>query len=138
MLFIKLTTFRKTSLLLLIVMLILIALPVAALADNTITPDTGGNILDSVKQAQAGDTVGGLTASASKAGNSVVTFLRTVAIIVSVVMFIVVAYALLFSPNSKTIADMKGRVGALVLALIIAFMAEQIVGTLMSWFGFKA
>lgn len=138
----------------LIIMAILIAMPVVALATpgNVVqsvnggsdlqvsassTPNVIASITDDVKKAQ-GSGVTDLQSSAETAGDSFVKFLRTIAIIVAVIMFIIVAYALLFSPNVKSIGDAKGRVGALVLAIAIAFLAEQIVGTLLSLFGYKS
>ncbi|KLU61441.1 TrbC/VIRB2 family protein [Peptococcaceae bacterium CEB3] len=132
----KRSNLRKTSIVVLVVMALLMALPVVALASNTTNTTT--NVMAGVQAAISGNSVNGLTTSAQNAGNSVVGFLRTVAIVFVVVMLIVVAYSLIWSPNVKTITDMKGRVGALVLALIVAFMAEQIVGTLMHWLGLKA
>ncbi|MDR3543315.1 MAG: hypothetical protein P4L69_20495 [Desulfosporosinus sp.] len=70
----------------------------------------------------AGSAVDTLQASAQTAGNSFIKFLRTTAIIISVIMFVVVAYSLLFSPNVKTIGDAKGRIGALVMAIGIAVL----------------
>lgn len=145
---------RKSSLIMLIIMAILIAMPVVALATpgNVVqsvnggsdlqvsassTPNVIASITDDVKKAQ-GSGVTDLQSSAETAGDSFVKFLRTIAIIVAVIMFIIVAYALLFSPNVKSIGDAKGRVGALVLAIAIAFLAEQIVGTLLSLFGYKS
>lgn len=97
----------------------------AAMADES--------IMDKVNKAQGEGTVSQLEEKASSAGDAFVKFLRNIAIIVAVIMFVLVAYALLFSPDVRTIADCKGKVGALVLAIAIAVMAEEIVGTLLSW-----
>lgn len=120
------------SITLLAVMVLFALAPVITLAADT---DTGGSITDRVNQAQGGGgTATVLDKKASDVGNSLVKSLRSIAVIVAVIMFVVVGYSLLFSPNVKTIADAKGKIGALVLAIGIAMMAEEIVGTLMSWF----
>ena len=120
------------SVILLAVMVIVTLAPVVTLAAGT---DTGGSITDRVNQAQGGGgTATVLDQKASNVGNSVVKSLRSIAVIVAVIMFVIVGYSLLFSPNVRTIADAKGKIGALVLAIAIAMMAEEIVGTLMSWF----
>lgn len=93
------------------------------------------SIMDRVNSAGGGSGVGQLEQSAMEAGDSVIGFLRNVAIIVAVIMFVVVAYGLLFSPDVRTISDCKGRVGALILAIAVAVLAEAIVGTLLHWFG---
>ena len=124
----------------LLVMALMLAMPVIALASSTTTSSTtsgGSDILQQVTAASGGSAVGSLQQSAQTAGDSFITFLRNTAIIVAVIMFVVVAYSLLFSPNVKTIGDAKGRIGALVMAIAIAVLAEQIVGTLLSWFGYK-
>ena len=90
-------------------------------------------IMDRVQDAQGTDSVSQLEGKISEAAESFITFLRNTAIIVAVVMFVLVAYALLFSPDVRTIGDCKGRVGALALAIFVAVMAEQIVGTFLSW-----
>jgi hypothetical protein len=124
---------RVTSIILLLMMAFLLVMPVVTLADNT----TSSDILNTVTDASsAGTAVNSLQASAQTAGDSFIKFLRTVAIIIAVIMFVIVAYSLLFSPNVKTIGDAKGRIGALVMAIAISVLAEQIVGTLLSWFGF--
>ena len=116
-------------------MTFLLVMPVVAYANST--PPAGTDILNTVTDASnGGSAVDTLQASAQTAGNSFIKFLRTTAIIIAVIMFVVVAYSLLFSPNVKTIGDAKGRIGALVMAIAIAVLAEQIVGTLLSWFGF--
>lgn len=141
-------TIRRTSILLLLISLFLPVMPVITLA-STPTPmnvtgskimvaDNSSDILSSVQNAESSDSVTGLTASAKTAGNSLVTFLRTVGIIVAVIALVFVGYGLWFSPNVKTITDMKGRVGALVLGIIVSFMAEQIVGTVLMWLNVKS
>lgn len=144
MVFKKQTTV-KVSIFLLISMTIFLVMPVVALASTPaqLTPTGSGakilvaDILSDVQNAQSSDSVDSLTTSAKTAGNSVVTFLRVVAIIAAVIALIFIAYGLFFSPNVKTLVDMKGRLGALVVAIIIAFMAEKIVGTLFMWLGIK-
>ena len=109
-------------------MAFLLVIPVLAYAD--------GGILNTVTGAGGGSAVNALQTSAQTAGDSFIKFLRTIAIMVAVIMFVVVSYALLFSPNTRTIADAKGKIGALVMAIAISVLAEKIVGTLLSWFGF--
>ena len=104
-----------------------LTMPATVLADN-------GNILDKVKQAQGNDSITRLETKAEDVADKFVKFLRNTAVIVAVVMFILVSYSLLFSPNVKTIAECKGKVSALVLSIAVAVMAEEIVGTLLGWF----
>ena len=119
---------RKTKIILLLAMAVLLLIPVLTYAD----------ILSDVTAASgSGTAVDALQTSAQTAGDSFIKFLRNVAIIVAVVMFVIVSYALLFSPNTKSISDAKGRIGALVMAIAIAVLAEKIVGTLLSWFGYS-
>lgn len=117
---------RKTSIIFLLTIVFLLMIPVLAYA----------GIIDDVGGAGGGSAVNALQTSATTAGDSFIKFLRTIAIMVAVIMFVVVSYALLFSPNTKSISDAKGRIGALVMAIAIAVLAEKIVGTLLSWFGF--
>ncbi|WP_018213706.1 TrbC/VirB2 family protein [Desulfitobacterium hafniense] len=133
-------TFRKIHALAMLVLTILMLMPLSALAiPQQSIPVSGhvmvADILTDVKSAQGTGAVDAVTENVKKAGDSVVTSLRVIAVVVAVIMFIIVAYGLLFSPNVKTISDMKGRVGALVLAIVIAFMAEKIVGTIFTWLG---
>ncbi|MDR3543397.1 MAG: hypothetical protein P4L69_20940 [Desulfosporosinus sp.] len=123
---------------LLLIMAFMLVMPVVAVANSTPSTSSGGtDILSTVTNASsAGSAVDSLQTSAQTAGNSFIKFLRNTAIIIAVIMFVVVAYSLLFSPNVKTIGDAKGRIGALVMAIAISVLAEQIVGTLLSWFGF--
>jgi len=93
------------------------------------------DIIEKVQTSQQGDSIGELEGQISSSANNFIRFLRTIAIIVAVIMFVLTAYSLLFSPDVRTISDCKGKVGALVAALFIAFMAEQIVATLGDWFG---
>lgn len=118
---------RRVSITFLLTLVFLLMLPVLAYAGitNDVTTASG-----------AGTAVDALQTSAQSAGDSFIKFLRTVAIIVAVVMFVVVSYSLLFSPNTKSIADAKGRIGALVMAIAISVLAEKIVGTLLSWLGY--
>lgn len=144
--FLKQTTVKKTSLLLLLMITILIVTPVIALAStSTPSPATGNkimvadgsDILTDVQNAESTDSVTSLTKSAKTAGNSLITFIRVVGVIVAVLALVFIGYGLWFSPNAKTITEMKVRVGALVLGLIVAFMAEQIVGTVLMWLNVK-
>lgn len=142
---------KRTSLILLFIQAILMITPVSAFASNQTSvvvtgpniDKTGSNIMVSdiltdVQSAQSSDSVDNLTTSAKTAGNSVVTFLRVLAVIVAVVALILVGYGLFFSPNVKTLTDMKGRLGALVIGIVVAFMAEKIVGTVFMWLGIKS
>jgi ABC-type sugar transport system permease subunit len=114
------------SIVLLVVMMLTLVVPMAFANDT---------IMDRVTAAKGTDSVTQLEERAATVGESFIKFLRNTAIIIAVIMFVIVAYALIFSPNVNTISDCKGRVGALVLAIAIAIMAEEIVGTLMGWFG---
>lgn len=127
MLFINKLKSRKTSITFLFTLAFLLMLPVLAYASIT---------SDVTSASGAGTAVGALQTSAQAAGDSFIKFLRTVAIIIAVVMFVVVSYSLLFSPNTKSIADAKGKIGALVMAIAISVLAEKIVGTLLSWLGY--
>jgi hypothetical protein len=104
----------------------------AALADNN--TGSNNNIIDRINQAKGNDSISKLEKKANDVANSFVKFLRNTAAIIAVVMFILVAYSLLFSPDVRTISDCKGKVSALVLAIAVAVMAEEIVGTLLAWF----
>lgn len=131
---------RKINALGMLVLTILILMPLSALAvPQQPIPVSGqimvADILTDVKSAQGAGAVDAVTENVKKAGDNVVTSLRIIAVVAAVIMFIFVGYGLLFSPNVKTIADMKGRVGALVLAIVIAFMSEKIVGTIFTWLG---
>ncbi|SHN66251.1 TrbC/VirB2 family protein [Desulfitobacterium chlororespirans] len=133
-------TLRKINALGMLVLTILMLMPLSVLAvPQQSIPVSGqimvADILTDVKSAQGAGAVDAVTENVTKAGDNVVTSLRIIAVVVAVIMFIFVGYGLLISPNVKTIADMKGRVGALVLAIVIAFMAEKIVGTLFNWLG---
>ena len=133
----------RVSLMLLLVVTLFSVFPVSALAvgDTYIQvaegegAGEGTGIQDRVKAAEGGTTnVTTLDKKASDVGDSFINSLRNIAIIIAVIMFVLVGYGLLFSPNVRTIADSKGKISALVLAIAIAMMAEEIVGTLMAWF----
>lgn len=133
---------KKINVLGLFALIIMMLMPLSALAatqHQQSIPVSGqimvADILTDVKSAQGAGAVDAVTENVTKAGDSVVTSLRIIAIILAVIMFIIVAFGLLFSPNVKTITDMKGRVGALVLAIVVAFMSEKIVGTIFTWLG---
>lgn len=121
---------KLATIILVLIMMLAASVPYAMADDDKPT-----TIMDRVKAAQGTDSVSQLEERAADAGESFIKFLRNTAIIIAVIMFVIVAYFLLFSPNVKTIIDCKGSVGALVLALAVAIMAEEIVGTLLAWFG---
>lgn len=100
-----------------------------------IEPAYANTIKDRVEAAKGTNSISELEGRAYEAAESFITFLRNIAIVIAVIMFVIIAYALLFSPNVKTLADCKGRVAALIIAIAVAVMAEEIVGTLMKWFG---
>lgn len=142
---IKQSAVQRTSLLILLIMTILIATPVIAIAATpTSLPGSGAkitvadsDILTDVQNAESSDSVTSLTNSAKIAGNSLVKFLRTVGVIMIVITLVLIGYGLWFSPSVKSLVDMKGRLGALVVGIIVAFMAEQIAGTILMWLGYK-
>lgn len=123
-------TLKLLTLVVLVVMLLSLLMTTAALADTS----NSNNIIDRINQAKGNDSISKLEKKANDVANSFVKFLRNTAAIIAVVMFILVAYSLLFSPDVRTISDCKGKVSALVLAIAVAVMAEEIVGTLLAWF----
>lgn len=146
--------FRLVSLVMTIVFVLMLSMPVVALASNSTSGTTSGststttngtssgdsssNILNTVQSYSDGTSaVNNLQQSATNAGDSVVKFLRTIFVIFLIIMIIVVGYALLFSPNVKSLGDAKGRIGALIVAIILVTLTEQIAGTIFSWLGYK-
>lgn len=70
------------------------------------------------------------------AGDKVVSLAREVAIVAVILIVIWMGYSLLIKKSAEGLADMKGRLGALVLALIFVFFSEQVLGALFGIFGY--
>jgi len=71
------------------------------------------------------------------AGESIVDFTREVAIVVSVLVLIWMGYSLFIKRSAEGLADMKGRMGGLIVALAFVFFTEQILGAIFGIFGVK-
>jgi type IV secretory pathway VirB2 component (pilin) len=113
---------------------VILMLVMALGATSVLASQDSGTIKDRVEAASGGGN--GLTALDEKVNEtttSAVKLLRNIAITAAVLMFIFIAYGLIFSPNINTLVDCKGRVAALVVAIAIIFLAEEIVGTLLGF-----
>ena len=79
-----------------------------------------------------------LTNTIDNAGASIIATLRQIAIIVCVLLCVWMGYSVWIKKTAEGLADIKGRLLALVIGLAFVFFAEQIIGTLLGWFGYKA
>ena len=71
------------------------------------------------------------------AGKNFVGLAREVAIVVAVIIVILMAYSLFVKKSVEGMADMKGRLGGLLIALAFVFFTEQILGAIFGLFGVK-
>lgn len=71
------------------------------------------------------------------AGTNFVKLAREVAIVVAVILVILMAYSLFVKKSVEGLADMKGRLGGLLIALAFVFFTEQILGAIFGLFGVK-
>lgn len=78
-----------------------------------------------------------LEKTVDKAGNEIVKLARDVAIVVAVIVIVWAAYSLFVKRSAEGLADMKGRMGVLLLAIALIFFTEQILGAILGMFGVK-
>ncbi|MDP4086579.1 MAG: hypothetical protein Q8934_18525 [Bacillota bacterium] len=104
---------------------------VAYAAGNSSSDSSSGSIKDAVKT-QTADSV---ATQVSTSGDSAIKLIRQVSITVVVIMLGWIGFTKFFSGNSQALADMKLRLGVLVIALIFAFKTEMVTGALLKIFG---
>ncbi|MEK5217743.1 hypothetical protein [Psychrobacillus sp. FSL H8-0487] len=78
-----------------------------------------------------------LEATIDKAGKEVVNTAREIAIVALVVLIIWMAYSLLIKKSAEGLADMKGRLGGVVIAVAFIFFTDQILGAIFGVLGVK-
>lgn len=71
------------------------------------------------------------------AGASIIDTAREIAIVLCVLVSASMGYSLWIKKTAEGLADVKGRVGALIFGLIFVFFPEQIIGTILGWLGYK-
>lgn len=72
-----------------------------------------------------------------KAGSGVIKLARDIGVVVLVVMLVWAGYSLFVKKSAEGLADMKGRLGVMILAIAFIFFSEQIIGAILSIFGVK-
>jgi hypothetical protein len=83
------------------------------------------------------NNVGELTKTVDNAGSQIVDIARQIAIVVAIVVIIWGAYSLFIKKSAEGLADMKGRMGVLFLALAMIFFTEKILGAVFGLLGVK-
>ncbi|HWO75549.1 MAG TPA: hypothetical protein VNM69_06455 [Bacillus sp. (in: firmicutes)] len=83
-------------------------------------------------QSESTDT---LTKQADSSGSDALKIIRQFAIVVVIVVLAWIGFVKFFSGDSKSLADMKGRLGVLIIALLFAFKTEMVAGSLFKLFG---
>lgn len=69
------------------------------------------------------------------AGKQIVDLAREIAIVIAVIVIIWGAYSLFVKKSAEGLADMKGRMGVLLLAIAMIFFTEKILGAIFGLFG---
>lgn len=89
------------------------------------------SLTDSIKNANTD-----LTGVVDDAGVSIVDLFRGAGIVITIVLVVWIGFTMFFSGNAQSLMNMKYRVGALVLALVLTFKTEAIVGWLFGILGY--
>lgn len=89
------------------------------------------SLKDQVKKSNIDD----LEKTVDKAGNQVVDLAREIAIVVAIIVIVWAAYSLFIKKSAEGLADMKGRMGVLLLAIAMIFFTEKILGAVFGLFG---
>lgn len=76
-----------------------------------------------------------LNSTVDKAGSSLVKLARDIAVVVLVLVIIWAGYSLFVKKSAEGLADLKGRMGVIVVAIAFIFFAEQIIGAILKLFG---
>ena len=77
-----------------------------------------------------------LTNTVDKAGRNIVKTARDIGVVALVILLIWMGYSLFIKKSAEGLADMKGRLGAAVLAIAFVFFSEQILGAIFGIFGY--
>ncbi|WP_019156883.1 hypothetical protein [Robertmurraya massiliosenegalensis] len=91
----------------------------------------------SLKSKVSGSNLNQLEKTVDSAGNTLVKFARDIAIVVAIILIMLMAYSLFIKKSAEGLADMKGRMGGLILAIALIFFTEQILGAILGIFGVK-
>jgi len=71
------------------------------------------------------------------AGAKIVETIRGIAIVVVMVLILWIGFSLFFSGSVQALVNMKYRIGSLIIALLLAFKTEAVVGFLFGIFGIE-
>lgn len=78
-----------------------------------------------------------LTTFAKKATDDFVKVARDIGIYALVFIIIWMGYSVFIKKSAEGLADMKGRLGLLILIVVFVFFTEDIIGTLFGILGYK-
>lgn len=89
------------------------------------------SLKDKVKSSNIED----LENTVDNAGVQIVDLARDIGIVVAIIVILWAAYSLLIKKSAEGLADMKGRMGVLLIAIGFIFFTEQILGAILGLFG---
>lgn len=72
-----------------------------------------------------------------EAGGKTIETIRGIAIVVVVVLILWIGFSLFFSGSVQALVNMKYRLGSLIIALLLAFKTEAVVGFLFGIFNIQ-
>lgn len=122
---------KKTLVMILSVFLFTFALPYFAPDLAGVGTAEAATLKDSIKA----NSTTTLTSTVNNAGTSVVKLARDIAFVVLIVLIIWMGYSLWVKKTAEGLADMKGRLAGLLLAVAFVFMPEKILGAIFGIFG---
>lgn len=105
---------------------------VTQIGDFHISPTAEATLKSTVKS----NSTTTLTTTVDTAGKSAVKIARDIGIVGLVIMIVWMGYSLFFKKSAEGLADMKGRLGLLIIAVAFVFFAEQILGAIFGIFGY--
>jgi hypothetical protein len=76
-----------------------------------------------------------LTTSVDTAGANIIKLAKDIALVVLFILIIWMGYSVWFKKTAEGLADMKGRLIGLLIAIAFVFMPEKILGALFKLFG---
>ena len=98
----------------------------------------GANVAEaSLKSTVKSNSTEDLTETVDNAGQEIVKLGRDIGIVLLVVMIGWMGYSLVIKKSAEGLADMKGRMVGVIIAVALIFFSEQILGAIFGIFGYK-
>jgi uncharacterized Tic20 family protein len=91
----------------------------------------------SLKDTVKSKTTTTLTKTVDDAGKNFVKLARDIAVAGLVIVLVTMAYSMFIKKSVEGLADMKSRMGIVVLAVAFIFFTEQILGAIFGLLGYK-